>query len=145
MLLTGPATQAYRYADRWQDLRATGREVKADLAEAPLLLIAPDETTRAWVDQYVSIDVAHANIPAGERDQQPLTVWLKGGAGRRALVQLEGRAMSPLLTQLGAKFANSQIVTPRAAQPWIGEAHLRIVREYAQPNGRRYALLAPAP
>ena len=145
VLLTGPGSQAYRYADRWQDLRATGREVKADLAAAPLLLIAPDETTRAWVDQYVSVEVAHANVPAGEPDLQALMAWLKGGAGRRALVQLEGRALSPLLTRLGAKFANSPMNSPRAAPPWIGEAHLRIVREYAQPNGRRYALLAPLP
>ncbi len=145
VLLTVLASQAYRYADRWQDLRATGREVKADLGSAPLLLIAPDETTRAWVDQYVSIDVARTVVPVDERGQQQVTAWLKAGSGHRALIQLEGRALSPLFTQLIAGFGNPHLVRSPATPPWIGEENLRIVREYAQPNGRRYALLAPAP
>ena len=43
-LLAGPASQAYRYVDRWQDLGALGTALKSDLGAAPLLLIAPDET-----------------------------------------------------------------------------------------------------
>lgn len=144
VLLTGPASQAYRYVERWQDLEAMGRELKADIASAPLLLIAPDETTRAWVDQYVSTEVERAPAPAGDSDAQQLTAWLRSGGERRALLQLEGRALSPLLTRLVVKLGNSNMPAPRAAPPWIGAAHLRIVRLYALPNGRRYALLAPA-
>ncbi len=145
LLLTGPASQAYRYVDRWQDLAATGRELKSDLGAAPLLLIEPDETTRAWVDQYVRTEVARAPAPLGDSEAQQLVAWLKGRGQRRALVQLNGRAMSPLLAKLAAKLGNSPEALPPAPPPWIGAAHLRIAKVYALPNGRRYFLLASMP
>ena len=145
-LLTGPASQAYRTVDRWQDLASVGRELKADLASAPLVLLAPDETTRAWVDQYVNTDVARAPLPLDDATASQLTVWMSGGGGRHALVQLEGRAMTRQLQSLGKTLGISRLeATVPAAPAWIGAAHLRIEKKYALPNGRRYALLALAP
>ena len=38
--------------DGWQNLPAIGRAVGADTAAGPLILMAPDETTRAFIDMY---------------------------------------------------------------------------------------------
>ncbi|MGO9945613.1 MAG: ArnT family glycosyltransferase, partial [Steroidobacteraceae bacterium] len=51
-LLIGPASQVYRQVDRWQDLAKIGVAVKHDAAGGPLILLAPDETTRAMIDMY---------------------------------------------------------------------------------------------
>jgi 4-amino-4-deoxy-L-arabinose transferase-like glycosyltransferase len=51
-LLIGPASQVYRQADRWQDLAKISRAVGRDSAGKPLILLAPDETTRAIIDMY---------------------------------------------------------------------------------------------
>lgn len=145
-LLLGPASQVFRYADRWQDLAAMGHELKADLAGAPLILIGPDETTRAWVDEYVRTDVARAPEPQGDAAASRLDEWMMSGRQNRALMQLEGRALTPRLRALGIAFG---IEHPGAADPapppWLEAAHLLIVKRYELPNGRRYALLALAP
>jgi 4-amino-4-deoxy-L-arabinose transferase-like glycosyltransferase len=138
-LLTGPASQAYRSADRWQDLASVGRELKGDLASAPLILVAPDETTRAWVDQYVDTHVERAPVP-----QVP--GWLAGGRQRRALVQLDGRNLTTRLQALAQALGIARLApAPPAAPAWIAAAGLHIEKSYELPNGRRYALLAPAP
>ncbi len=146
-LLIGPAASAYRLADRWQDLAALGAELKADVGAAPLVLVAPDETTRAWVDMYVSTDVARTGAPADAQALQRLSALT--GAGPHpsyALVQLDGRALTPRLQQLARNAGIGRLPAPTPAAPaWLAAAHLRIARLYSLPNGRRYALLTGAP
>ena len=57
-LLIGPASQVYRGVDAWQDLAKVGRAVERDTAGRPLILLAPDETTRAVIDMYARNSVA---------------------------------------------------------------------------------------
>jgi 4-amino-4-deoxy-L-arabinose transferase-like glycosyltransferase len=56
-LLIGPASQTYRQVDRWQDLAKISRGVERDAVGRPLILLAPDETTRAVIDMYARTSV----------------------------------------------------------------------------------------
>src|SRR5580700_7294647 len=51
-LLTAPSSQIYRQVNRWQDLASIGRTMAADTAGRPVILMTPDETTRAFIDMY---------------------------------------------------------------------------------------------
>ena len=62
-LLIGPASQAYRQVDRWQDLAKIGRAVQLKTAGGPLILLAPDETTRAVIDMYARPSVGRIAGP----------------------------------------------------------------------------------
>ncbi len=57
VLLSGPASQLYRQVDGWQNLASIGRAIAADAAGRPLILLAPDETTRALIDMYARTSV----------------------------------------------------------------------------------------
>ena len=146
-LLIGPASMAYRLADRWQDLAAIGAELKASVGAAPLVLVAPDETTRAWVDLYVSTAVERTGAPTDEAVLRHLSALLNGAPRLRfALVQLDGRALTPQLQNLARSVGLRRLQAAVPAAPaWIAAAQLRIARVYSLPNGRRYALLAGAP
>jgi hypothetical protein len=68
------------------------------------------------------------------------------GRQSRALLQLPGRALTPRLRALAIAFGiEPQGSTEPAVPSWLDAAHLRIVKRYELPNGRRYALLALAP
>ena len=129
------------WIDRWQNLANLGAQIKADVAGHPLILLAPDETTRALVDLYVSTQVAlvpDQNI-AGRLAQ--LTVRTPQA---RVLVQIEGRSFSPLIAKLNGSFKRRTAGENRTWNPgWLAEVHLRLSRRYELPNGRRYALLEP--
>ena len=140
-LLIGPSWFAYGQIDRWQNLANLGAQIKADVAGHPLILLAPDETTRALVDLYVSTQVAlvpDQNI-AGRLAQ--LTVRTPQA---RVLVQIEGRSFSPLIAKLNGSFKRRTAGENRTWNPgWLADVHLRLSRRYELPNGRRYALLDP--
>ncbi|HUE10538.1 MAG TPA: glycosyltransferase family 39 protein, partial [Steroidobacteraceae bacterium] len=68
-LLAGPASQLYRQVDTWQNLKGIGRSIAADAAGRPLILLAPDETTRAMIDMYARTEVGLIPGPLGP---QPL-------------------------------------------------------------------------
>lgn len=145
-LLTLPATQIYPQVDRWHDFAALGRSLRADLAGAPLVLISPDETTRAWVDLYADHAVRLADAPGDRRSLAALRRSAEGDPRRRFLVMLGGRAISPRLRALAARMHLKirQADDPPEAPTWAAAADLRIERIYALPYGRRYALLAPS-
>ena len=145
-LLTGPASQAYRFADRWQDLGSLGAALHADLQGAPLLLIAPDETTRAWVDMYVTPTVTRIAAPREPAEAAALAAQLRADAvPRYALVQLVGGALQPRLLALARQLGWSRLPAPSPASlPWMEGAGLSVAHGYELPNGRRYVLLAAA-
>ncbi len=123
ILLVGPASQAYHVIDTWQDLSALGYAVAHDTENRPLILLNPDETTRAWVDLYVRTNVT------------------LHGSHSLFLLQLPGRGLAHLRQALGQ--LSSQFTTKAENADLVGldATKWRIVQRYTLPNGRRYALL----
>jgi 4-amino-4-deoxy-L-arabinose transferase-like glycosyltransferase len=133
-LLIGPASQLYRQADTWQDLEQISRAVQRDAAGKPLVLLAPDETTRAIIDMYARTTV---QIIPGPLDT--------AGIGR---IESVARVApdSLFLLYLPTHFALQLPWRSKPAEPdlpprWLGPASLQIRETYSLPNGRRYALL----
>jgi len=60
-LLIGPLAAIYGQVDRWQNLQSIALDVRRDTAGRSLVLLAPDETTRAIVDMYASTSVFVVN------------------------------------------------------------------------------------
>lgn len=129
-LLVGPASQAYRVVDQWQDLRAIGYAVQHDTKGRPLILLAPDETTRALIDLYARTEVASLPGPIGEAALGALQMRLAQAPRSLVLVQLPGRGLS--------RFTNRD---QAPELPWLAATQLRVAQRYALPNGRRYVLL----
>ncbi len=132
-LLVGPASQVYRLVDRWQDLAAIGRAVELRTAGRPLILLAPDETTRAVIDMYARTSVDRIPGP------------LDGSGVERVRAAAAAAPDGLFLVQLAKQ---SPPVLPWRARPeeaalpaWIEAANLRLVDIYSVPHGRRYALL----
>jgi 4-amino-4-deoxy-L-arabinose transferase len=135
-LLIGPASQVYRRVDTWQDLAAIARDVERDAAGRPLILLAPDETTRAIIDMYAR--------PSVERIAGPLDA-----AGIDRIRSAAAAApMSLFLVQLPSQ--SPQLPwrrrAPQADVPPLWQAaKIQMAKSYTLPNGRRYALLQVMP
>jgi 4-amino-4-deoxy-L-arabinose transferase-like glycosyltransferase len=139
-LLVGPAAEAYAVVDQWQDLATLGQELRAELQLAPLVLMAPDETTRAWVDLYVRPSVTRIPGPVDTASLAQLRTLLARAPGSRVLSALPGRAWTPRWRQVALDVGRTEIAEPPTAPAWMS-AGLELVGTYALPNGRRYALL----
>jgi len=139
-ILVGPASEAYLVVDQWQDLPALGQELRAELGVAPLVLMAPDETTRAWVDLYVRSTVTRIPGPVDTAALATLQAVLVRTPGSRVLAELPGRAWTPRWREVAADLGRTTIAEVPPAPAWMS-AGLELVGTYAVPNGRRYALL----
>jgi 4-amino-4-deoxy-L-arabinose transferase-like glycosyltransferase len=137
VLLIGPASQVYRQVDAWQDLAKIGRAVEADAAGKRLVLLAPDETTRAMIDMYARTSVERIDGPLDVRTVDRMAALAAAAPHGVFLVQLPARRAQTL----GQLLRRPKSATVDALQPWMQTARLRIARSYALPNGRRYALL----
>jgi 4-amino-4-deoxy-L-arabinose transferase-like glycosyltransferase len=148
-LLVGPASQAYRQVDTWQDLGSVARAIGRDSADKPLLLFAPDETTRAMIDMYArsNVDLIPGPIDAAAIDR--LRAAAAAAPQTRVVVQLPGRASAVaqrLARDFGLHFNGAAQAADDAAEPaWLPAAGLRVAKRYALPNGRRYVLLEVSP
>ncbi len=129
-LLVGPASQLYARVDAWQDLGSIARAVERDAAGRPLILFAPDETTRAIIDMYSRTQVALIPGPIDAAAVGRLRAGALAAPQSLILAQVPGRA------SLLARRSQSE-----PGLPWREAAGLSVVRNYALPNGRRYALL----
>jgi 4-amino-4-deoxy-L-arabinose transferase-like glycosyltransferase len=147
-LLAGPASQAYRQVDSWQDLASIARAIGHDAAGKPLILFAPDETTRAMIDMYARttvrlipgpIDAAaigRLRAAAGAAPQSRVVALLPAGESvARRLARRFGGAHSGPAAEFDAP----------SAPLWAAAAQLQLATSYSLPNGRRYALLKPLP
>jgi 4-amino-4-deoxy-L-arabinose transferase-like glycosyltransferase len=137
-LLLGPVAVIYGQVNHWQDLESIAREVRRDAAGRTLILLAPDETTRAVIDMYASTAVRIVNGPLNEATLAGVGASASN-SGAVILAQLPGRSAPRnawLLRLLPA------VINPSPA--WADFPGLRSVKEYALPNGRRYALLEAA-
>ncbi len=144
-LLAGPASQIYRSVDTWQDLASIGRAVRHDAVGRPMILFAPDETTRAFVDLYTATAVDLIPGPITPLSAGLLRLHLAGDPRSVVLTQLPGRSESRTVREikdwLGLKPRTTPRPDPDPALDWASDVRLRIAHLYALPNGRRYALL----
>lgn len=121
-LLTTPAWRLYTQIDRWQDLASIARQVEHDTAGRPLILLAPDETTRAIIDLYARTTVQRIDGPADAP-----------AAAERLRAALAAAPLSRVLLRL----------TRAAPDPqWLALAGVSVTSRYELEHGRRYALLA---
>ncbi len=132
-LLIGPASQIYRQVDRWQDLAKISRAVERDTAGRPLILLAPDETTRAIIDMYARTSVASIAGPFDAAGVERVRAAAAAAPGSLFLVQLAKQAPPGLPWRPRP---------PEAALPdWVPAANPLLINVYSLPYGRRYALL----
>jgi hypothetical protein len=145
-LLVGPASQLYRQVDAWQDLASLGRAIQRDAAGRPLILFAPDETTRAFIDMYARPTVDLIPGPLAPQSVDRLRITLASEPRSVVVTQLPGRSASPTLRELEdvlgmARHAGRRFPGDDSTPGWVADVRLRIAHSYALPNGRRYALL----
>ena len=146
-LLVGPASQVYTQVDAWQNLGSIARAVEHDATGRPLILFAPDETTRAMIDMYArtTVDLIPGPIDAASIDR--LRAATETASQSVVLVQLPGlanEAVQRLKHYFGSR-RNEMVQSPALLPPWADAAHLRLANIYSLPNGRRYALLELRP
>jgi hypothetical protein len=117
--------------------------VRRDAANAPLVLFAPDETTRAFIDMYTRTSVQRLAGPIDAAALARLRTTLAKDPQSRALVQIEGRALTSAMQTVARDVGAPP---PDADVPiWLAGAGLEVAQRYALPNGRIYALLRFAP
>ncbi len=145
-LLAGPASQLYRQVDEWQHLARIGRAIAADADGRPLILFAPDETTRALIDLYTRPSVALIAGPLDPQSIARLKEAVSDAPRSLVVVQLAGRILTPTLRSIATRLGlESRAPASDATQlAWLPEPHLRVAHLYALPNGRRYAVLESA-
>jgi 4-amino-4-deoxy-L-arabinose transferase-like glycosyltransferase len=135
-LLIGPASQVYRRVDTWQDLAKIARAVERDAAGRPLILLAPDETTRAIIDMYARQSVGRIPGPLDAAGIERIRSAAAAAPTSLFLVQLP--AHSP---QLPWRTRTAQA----DVSPLWEAAKIQMAKSYSLPNGRRYALLQVTP
>jgi 4-amino-4-deoxy-L-arabinose transferase-like glycosyltransferase len=146
-LLAGPASQLYRVIDAWQNLPSIGRAIEADARERPLILLAPDETTRALIDMYARTVVEFIPGPVEPEVLERLKQRMASEPRAVVVVQLSGRNLTPTFQRVASEIdrtAGRAIDSGEDEPRWSAALGLRIARRYALPNGRRYALLERA-
>ena len=132
-LLAGPTSQLYRQINHWQDLSQLSRDIQRDAADGPLILLSPDETTIAAIDLY-SPNAAHPGSPP-QIATDARRAGEMAGANGAVLVQLPKLPLSVLQPIVRTSISST------APPAWMAQYDFRIWKEYAVPNGRRYALL----
>jgi 4-amino-4-deoxy-L-arabinose transferase-like glycosyltransferase len=144
-LLVGPASQLYSRVDAWQDLASIARAIDHDAQGKPLILFAPDETTRAMIDMYARTNVGLLAGPIDAASVDRLRTVVAAAPQSAVIVQLPGRAnlvAQRFVSFLGLRPSNPAHPADGESEPaWAGAARLRITKSYSLPNGRRYALL----
>jgi 4-amino-4-deoxy-L-arabinose transferase-like glycosyltransferase len=148
-LLAGPASQVYTQVDAWQDLASIARAIEHSAQGKPLILFAPDETTRAMIDMYARTTVSLIPGPIDSAAIDRLRREVLAAPQSRIVVQLPGNAGSlaqRLARDVGLRRSGG---TPPAdgesAPAWAGPAGLKVAERYSLPNGRRYGLLEMLP
>jgi 4-amino-4-deoxy-L-arabinose transferase-like glycosyltransferase len=148
-LLVGPASQVYARVDTWQDLASIARAIEHDAAGKPLILFAPDETTRAIIDMYARTSVDLIPGPIDAASIARLRADAEAAPQSLIVVLLPGR-LGSIAQRLRYGFGprrggTAQRSDGRPELPWLQSAGLRMAKSYALPNGRRYALLERDP
>jgi 4-amino-4-deoxy-L-arabinose transferase-like glycosyltransferase len=138
-LLIGPASQIYRQADGWQDLGKISRAVERDAAGKPLILLAPDETTRAIIDMYARTSVQRIEGPMDAAAVARVRAAVAASPDALFLVQVRTAPAGRLPLRYAAP--PNTTADLESSLPWMRSAALCLAHSYSLPNGRRYALL----
>jgi hypothetical protein len=114
-----------------------------------MILFAPDETTRAFVDLYADAAVDLIPGPITPASAGRLRAHLADAPRSVVLTQLPGRNETRTVREFKERLGlNRRTAASRPdsdpTPDWAVDARLRIARLYALPNGRRYALLESA-
>jgi 4-amino-4-deoxy-L-arabinose transferase len=145
-LLVGPASQLYGRVDTWQNLASIGRAVARDAQGRPLVLLAADETTRAFIDMYASTSATFIPGPIDARAADALRRRLAEDPESVIVAQLpshdDSRTLRELADLLGLAGYLPEAQPDPPAPPWAAAFGLHPEHVYSLPNGRRYALLA---
>jgi 4-amino-4-deoxy-L-arabinose transferase-like glycosyltransferase len=148
-LLVGPASQVYAQVDAWQNLASIANAIQRDTLGKPLILFAPDETTRAMIDMYARTTVDLVQGPIDAAAIAGLKARADAAPQSVIVVQLPGRAgpaLPGLARYFGSRHGSSAPSPDGDAQlPWLHAAQVRLVHGYSVPNGRRYGLLERDP
>jgi len=148
-LLVGPASQVYRQVDAWQNLASIARAIERDAAGKPLILFAPDETTRAMIDMYTRTTVRLIPGPIDAAAIDRLRADAQAAPQSLVVVQLPAHSRVIALgldRYFGPGIRGSR--SPPDQEPqfaWATAAQLRLAKSYSLPNGRWYALFASQP
>jgi len=146
VLLALPAAAIYHVVDGYQDFQVIGRAIGKDSAGGSLILWAPDETTRAFLDLFARTNVDLVRAHEDEGGVVRLRELMASRPRAFVVAQWPGRDMTPTVRRmahaLGLKLDTASLEP--AAPPWAVAADLKVVHLYALPNGRRYALLQRA-
>ena len=135
--------------DRWQDLPGLACRIHADTAHERLALLDPDETTIAMLDfrlqtPFTILTTADAGDPGSK--QQLVADWFRDeGPAPRVLVLLPGHAPGNVTLWLGRFLPRAPADGDGVAAALIASGTAVLVQRYELPQGRRYALLGPAP
>jgi len=135
--------------DRWQDLPGLAWRIHADTAHERLALLDPDETTIAMLDfrlqtPFTILSTADAGGPGSK--QQLVADWFRDeGPAARVLVLLPGHAPGNVTLWLGRFLPRAPADGDGVAAALIASGTAVLVQRYELPQGRRYALLGPAP
>jgi 4-amino-4-deoxy-L-arabinose transferase-like glycosyltransferase len=144
VLLIAPAWPLYREVDTWQDLPSVAKAIEADAAGRPLILMAPDETTRAVIDMFARSDAELVRGPLDAASVAALRDRMAREPGARVVTLLPGRELTGVIRRGGERFGIGGGLRNEELPAWIGTSGLRVAHRYALPNGRRYALLEAA-
>jgi hypothetical protein len=148
-LLAGPASQIYRRVDAWQNLASIARAIERDAAGKPLILFAPDETTRAMIDMYARTQVGLIQGPIDAAAVDRLKADVQTAPQSLIVVQLPAHSRTVaqrLVRSFGMERRGSELPPDEEPQfAWAAAARLRLAKSYSLPNGRRYALFASPP
>jgi 4-amino-4-deoxy-L-arabinose transferase-like glycosyltransferase len=148
-LLAGPASQVYGRVDTWQNLASIARTIQHDAADRPMILLAPDETTRAVIDMYARTDVGLIPGPIDADVISRLETQVRAVPRTLVVVQLPGRP-TRAGQRLARYFGLRSSAPAREPQiesqlPWLPRTSLKMASSYSLPNGRSYALLELQP
>jgi 4-amino-4-deoxy-L-arabinose transferase-like glycosyltransferase len=149
-LLIGPASQVYARVDTWQDLASIARAMEYDAAGKPLILFAPDETTRAIIDMYARTTVSFISGPIDDDAIDRLRTQTRAAPQSLIVAQLPGGGAALQLILRDLRLGRGGLGQPPNGQPrlpdgaalppWAAAAHLHLAKVYSLPYGRRYAL-----
>jgi hypothetical protein len=108
--------------------------VERGAAGRPLILLAPDETTRAIIDMYGRTAVGGVPGPLNAAGLARVRAAAAAAPDSLFLVQLPNQSPPRLPWR-------TRLPQEAALPGWIQEANLRLIETYSLPYGRRYALL----
>src|SRR5258708_17820727 len=140
-LLVGPASQVYTLLDTWQELASIARAIERDAAGKPLILFAPDETTRAIIDMYArtTVDLIPGPIDSASIDR----LRADAGAAPQSLIVVllptrAGSIAQRLRNGLGPRQdSTAQRSAGRPALPWLQTAGISVLSGMRRPNCTR--------